>query len=56
MRAVAVSVAAGMPKKGTKAASLMPKSMSGNMKYGRFARMARITGLMPALREKIFTG
>ena len=32
MRAVAVSVAAGTPKKGTNSASFSPKSMSGSMK------------------------
>jgi hypothetical protein len=32
MRAVAVRVAAGMPKKGTNSASFSPKSMSGSMK------------------------
>ncbi|MCY1562274.1 hypothetical protein D9M68_996400 [compost metagenome] len=32
MRAVADSVAAWMPKKGTNSASFSPKSMSGSMK------------------------
>ena len=32
MRAVAVKVAAGTPKKGTNSASFSPKSMSGSMK------------------------
>ncbi len=46
MRDGASSVAAGTPKNGTKAASLMPKSMSGRLKKPRPCwRIARISGV-----------
>ncbi len=51
MREGASRVAAGTPKKGTKAASLMPKSMSGRLKKPRPCwRIARISGLALSCR------
>jgi hypothetical protein len=44
----ASSVAAGTPKKGTKAASRGPKSMSGRLKKAQPRRMARTSGLAPS--------
>ena len=49
----ASSVAAGTPKKGTKAASRMPKSMSGRLKKPSPRRMARNSALPASSREKI---
>ena len=54
MREGASSVAAGTPKKGTKAASLLPKSMSGRLKKPRPSLMARSRGLTESLRGKIW--
>ena len=53
MRDGASKVAAGTPKKGTKAASRAPKSMSGRLKNARPLRMARIKGNALSLRGKI---
>ena len=51
MRAGAVRVAAGTPKNGTNSASLMPKSMSGNIKNPYPSRIARMIGLTPSARD-----
>jgi len=50
MRAGASSVAAGTPKKGTKAASRLPKSMSGRLKKAQPRRTARTSGKARSLR------
>ena len=50
MRDGASSVAAGTPKKGTKAASFAPKSMSGRLKNASPRLIARISARAPSCR------